>query len=291
MLRQAQSTPGEPTGNDRFAPLVGLAAAFLAVFLFRAVLAASRAMPATFHLFDTLTVAGALLVWLHGYGELRRRDWIMALSLALVVGAGMFFATLFSPYPFWGIVRSDVGQALLRAGFTAIAALGGLVIMRRGGPVPFHLAQADGRSARRGLLWGLAVGLPLALLNVVALQLTQGQSIVWQNPPAALLDALQPALVEEIVYRFALWGLLWLLLRGSLPGRAPLLSGLLAMLVHNFSHFDELFLQSPLAALGMGALLAVFWGLPPLVLARRRGLEAAIAFHWIQDVARFLAGF
>jgi hypothetical protein len=37
--------------------------------------------------------------------------------------------------------------------------------------------------------------------------------------------------------------------------------------------------------------LTLIWGLPPFFLARRRGLEAAIAFHWIQDVARFLAGF
>ena len=69
------------------------------------------------------------------------------------------------------------------------------------------------------------------------------------------------------------------------------LAGLLAMLAHNFSHFDDLFIQSPLMALGMGAVLALIWGVPPLLLARRHGLESAIAFHWIQDVARFLSGF
>lgn len=54
---------------------------------------------------------------------------------------------------------------------------------------------------------------------------------------------------------------------------------------------DGLFLQSPLTALGMGAVLAIFWGPPPLILARRRGLEPAVAFHWLQDALRFLAGF
>lgn len=63
------------------------------------------------------------------------------------------------------------------------------------------------------------------------------------------------------------------------------------MLVYNYSHFDDLFIQSPLAALGMGAALALIWGLPLLFLARRRGLESAIAFHWLQDVVRFVAGF
>jgi membrane protease YdiL (CAAX protease family) len=85
--------------------------------------------------------------------------------------------------------------------------------------------------------------------------------------------------------------LFWLVLRNTFPKQAICLAGLLAMLLHNYSHFDDLLIQSPLAALGMGAVLALIWGLPPLLLARRRGLESAIAFHWIQDVARFLAGF
>jgi hypothetical protein len=76
-----------------------------------------------------------------------------------------------------------------------------------------------------------------------------------------------------------------------LPDQAAWLSGLLALLVHNFAHFDDLFLQSPLAALGMGLVMALLWGLPPTLLALRRDLESAAAFHWIQDAARFLAGF
>jgi hypothetical protein len=63
------------------------------------------------------------------------------------------------------------------------------------------------------------------------------------------------------------------------------------MFVHTYSHFDTLFVQAPLAALGMGFVLALLWGLPPFILARRRGLESAIAFHWIQDAARFFAGY
>ena len=106
-----------------------------------------------------------------------------------------------------------------------------------------------------------------------------------------MLDALQPALVEEVVFRFALLGLLWLLLRPSQPQRAGWLAGLLALLVHNFMHFDDLFVQNPLLALGMGLVMGIIWGLPLTLLALRRDLESAIAFHWMQDAARFLAGF
>ncbi len=277
--------------KNRYATLVLLVAAILALFVMRALLAEKIAAPRTFEVFDTLTVTGALFLLLKGYRRLRRSDWMAALVLGVAVGAGMLFATLFSPYPFFGIVRSNAGQAIVRGSFTLIAALGGLVIMRQGGPILFHAANGDWRNVSGGILVGLAVGLPLAALNVFALQVTQGGAVRWQNPLAAALDALQPGVVEEVIYRFALWGLLWLLLRNSLPQQAVWLAGLLSMLAHNYSHFDDLFRQAPLVALGMGVVLALLWGLPLLILARRRGLESAIAFHWLQDVARFLAGF
>ena len=261
------------------------------IFAGRAFLATELTVPNTFHLFDMMTVSGSLFVLGRGYRDLRRRDWLLALLLGLVIGVGMLFSTLFSPYPYLGVVRSTIGQALLRGVFTTVAVLGGLIIARWGGPVQLHVADGKWRQAGFGILIGLAVGLPLAILNVFALQFTQGQAIAWQDPLAAMLDALQPGIFEEVIYRFALWGLLWLMLRNSIPKQSDWISGLLAMLVHNYSHFDDLFLQSPLVAVGMGAILALFWGLPPVILARRRGLESAIAFHWLQDMARFLTGF
>lgn len=282
---------GDASLKNKYTTLILLIVGILAIFFIRAVLAANFTMPYTFHLFDTLVVAGALMVLLKGYPCLRRGDWYIALALGAAIGMGMRFATLFSPYPFLGLMQSNTGQALIRGMFTTIATLGGLVIMRQGGPVQFHTPTGEWRKAGWGILIGLAVGLPLAILNVVALQITQGHSIYWQDPFAALLDALQPGVVEEVVYRFALWGLFWLMLRNSLPERAVWLAGMLALLVHNYSHFDDLFLQSPLTALGMGALLALFWGVPSFILARYRGLESAIAFHWLQDAAHFLTGF
>jgi len=131
----------------------------------------------------------------------------------------------------------------------------------------------------------------LTILNVFVLQFSTGHSIVWQSPISSLLDAFQPAIVEEVIYRFALWGLLWLILQRSIPDKAIWLSGALALLTHNYAHFDELFVQSPLTAIGMGLVLALIWGLPPTWLAKKRGMESAIAFHWIQDVTRFITGF
>lgn len=278
-------------GFLQYQSFILITAVIIAIFLTRTLLAARYNIPRLFEIFDILTIAGSLVVCLKGFRHLRRGDWGSAVLLGAVVGAGMGFATLFTPYPFLGIARSNWEQALLRGLFTTLAALGGLVIMRQGGPVLFHAADGNWRKMLRGVWIGLAVGLPLAVINVFALQFTQGHPITWQNPLSALLDALQPGIVEEVIYRFALWGLLWILLRKAVPEKAVWLAGLLSMLVHNYAHFDDLFVQAPLTALGMGVVLALFWGIPPLILARRRGLDSAIAFHWIQDAARFLAGF
>lgn len=100
-------------------------------------------VPRTFEVFDTLTVAGSIFVLLKGYRSLRWQDVILALVLDGVIGVGILIATLFSPYPFLGVVRSNAGQALLRGLFTAITTLGGLAIMRQGGPVQFHVANGN----------------------------------------------------------------------------------------------------------------------------------------------------
>ena len=275
----------------QYQSLILITAGIIAIFLTRTLLAARYNIPRLFDIFDILTIAGSLVVCLKGFRHLRRGDWVCAVLLGAVVGAGMGFATLFTPYPFLGIVHSNQGQALVRGLFTTLAALGGLVIMRQGGPVPFHAANGNWQKMLRGVWIGLAVGLPLAVFNVFALQFTQGHPITWQNPLSALLDALQPGIVEEVIYRFALWGLLWMVLQKTLPDKAVWLAGLLSMLVHNYAHFDDLFLQSPLTAIGHGGGDSLVLGHTIAILARRRGLESAVAFHWIQDVARFVAGF
>lgn len=275
----------------RSRPFILLVVGILAIFIARTLLAAQYDVLRLFEVFDILTIAGAIVVLLKDYARLTAVDWLLAASLGFVVGVEMLFATLYSPYPLFGVVQSNLGQAFARGTATFLACLGGLTIMRQGGPVVFRSANRELGRAGRDLLIGLLIGTPLAVLNIFALQFTQAQSIAWQSPAAALLDALQPAIVEEVIYRFALWGLLWMMLRYSMPDKAVWISGALAMVIHNYAHYDALFVQSPLVAIGMGLVVMLIWGLPPTLLARYRGLEAAIAFHWIQDVTRFLAGF
>ena len=166
----------------KYKSLMFLTAGIIIIFLVRTLLAVHYAMPRLDEIFSILTTAGSLVVLLKGFHNLRRGDWATAVLSGAAVGAGMCFATLFTPYPFLGVVRSNQDLALVRGVFTTLAALGGLVIMRQGGPVPFHAASGNWQKTRRGVLIGLAVGLPLALLNVFALQFTQGHSITWKSP-------------------------------------------------------------------------------------------------------------
>ncbi|HOU15065.1 MAG TPA: hypothetical protein PKZ84_18300 [Anaerolineae bacterium] len=271
--------------------LILLIAGILAIFVGRTLLVKGYNAPLLSDILMGLIALGSLGVCVTGFRHLRPGDWLAAAALGALVGVEMRFATLFSPYPFFGVMRDNTGQAFVRGSLTFIATLGGLVIMRQGGPVQLAAANGDWRKSAHDALFGLAVGLPLAALNVVALQMTAGHGILWQNPFAALLDALQPGVVEEVIYRFGAWGLLWLMLRRSLPQQAASVAGLLALLVHNYAHLDALLAEAPLVALGMGLVMGIVWGLPPFFLARRRSLEAAMAFHWIQDAARFLVGF
>ncbi|WP_322488653.1 CPBP family intramembrane glutamic endopeptidase [Chloroflexus sp.] len=268
-----------------------LLAALFALIGGRALLATAFPVPRTFDLLNTVIVMVSLWTIYRNVQTLQRRDWALAIGAGLLVGGTMPLTTLFSPYPFFDLIDGTAAQGLLRGLFTAIALLGGLAVTRQGGPVPCRLAANDWHQTSQSIWLGLAIGLPFAAVNIVGLQLTQHQPIQWQSPIAAIIDALQPAIVEETLYRFALWGWLWQRLSAQPPAQAVWLAGLLATLAHAYAHVDDLWLSAPLIGFVMGGALALVWGVPALLLARRYGLEAAIAFHWMQDAVRFIAGF
>jgi hypothetical protein len=276
---------------SRWGILLLLSIAIILIFILRTKLAVTGSPPRLFEIFEILTLAGSLAVLAAGWRKLERADWLVGVGVGVFIAAELQFSSIFSPYPYFDLITDLRLLGLLRGLSAGVACLGGLVIMRWGGPVQVRLARGEWRRALVGLAIGAAIGLPLAVLNLYANSWTQGRPFVWQNPLAAALDALQPALFEEVIYRLALLGLLWLALRKTWPGRAAAwLAGGLAMLVHSFSHMSDLFVTQPLLALGMGAAMALLWGLPELILALRRDLESAVGFHWIQDAARFFGG-
>lgn len=276
----------------RWLTLFSVITVIVLVFVMRTILARDGTPPRLFDLFDTFIALASFVVLAIGWRNLSRIDWLVGLGVGLLVGVLLPFSTLYNPYPFFDVVTDLRGRAVVNGIMTMVTAMGGLVIMRWGGPVRVTITALGWRQAGRSLLFGAAVGLPFAVLNGFANAWTQNRPITWQNPLAAVVDAVHPAVIEEVIYRFALLGLLWLLFRRDWSSRqAMMLAGLLAVLIHTYSHYSDLFLTQPLTALGMGAVMGLVWGVPPTLLALRRDLESAVSFHWIQDAIRFWLGF
>jgi hypothetical protein len=132
--------------TSRYGALFLVLLGILIIFVGRTVLASAYAVP---HLSDTLVtiaVIGSITVCVSGHGILHRRDWGISMALGVLVAVGMYHATLFTPYPIFGIGQSQPGHALLRGVFTMLATLGGLTIMRQGGPVRVTIADKAWRT-------------------------------------------------------------------------------------------------------------------------------------------------
>jgi hypothetical protein len=274
----------------RWAALTAVALVPVAIVLAWRTVALVRPVPQLFQVLDSVVILASLVVLLHGFRLLRPRDLGLALALGALLG-WLVPHTGFYPLVAWTAPGAAAWLvALMHGAGVAVALLGGIVVLRRGGPVRLRAASDTWRASLTGLGIGAAIGLPLAAVNAYANTLVQGRPFVWQDSGFGLLEALEPGFVEEIVYRFALLGIVWLLLRPTWGHRAPWLAGVVALLTHTFAHNGELLLANPLMYVGFGTVLALVWGVPTTFLALRRDLESAAGFHWVQDAVRFLGG-
>ena len=138
----------------RYKTLTLLVMCIVSIFVVRTALAVTGHPPQLDSLFTVITLAGSLVVCVAGYRNIRSSDWIIAFSLGTLVGLGMSYATLFTPYPFFGIVRDNLGQAAVRGACVTLALLGGMVIMRWGGPVKILVANGDWRKSSSSICFG-----------------------------------------------------------------------------------------------------------------------------------------
>lgn len=151
--------------------------------------------------------------------------------------------------------------------------------------------QPPPASIVRSLLLGVLLATPLAALNNLFFYLTEG-AVQWQNAFYSAFEALSPAIHEEVIYRFFVIAVVLRLLRDSASPRLALGIALaFAVFPHSLNHLPELFLDNPPMGLIMLALTSLLFGLPMALLQVKKNLEAAIAFHWFIDFARFLFGF
>jgi len=106
----------------------------------------------------------------------------------------------------------------------------------------------------------------------------------WVRAPWQALAAAQPAIAEEAWARVFLVAALYVVLRHGGAARGALVA---AMVVAGYwfawLHAHEFTVSALVTTVGAGTLFSM----PLMFLWLRRGLEAAIAFHFVIDVTRF----
>jgi hypothetical protein len=143
----------------------------------------------------------------------------------------------------------------------------------------------------RSLLIGVVLAIPLAVINNLYFYMNSG-SIQFTSWFQSAMEALSPAIHEEVIYRFFIFALAYDLLKEMPPSLwITAVALVLAVVPHSLNHLPDLFLQNPVMAIILLVATSLLFGLPMAILQIRRNLESAIAFHWFIDFARFLFGF
>lgn len=143
----------------------------------------------------------------------------------------------------------------------------------------------------KGLMWlaiGVVVGIPFGVVNLV---FRLGQAEAEPQPLSALVAAVEPAVVGELVLRLALGGLWFAAMRGrrrtswSVVGLYVLLTVPFAMVM-----MTDVLVSTP--AIGVLGILAnaVFTGIPLTFLATQINVQSAVGFHWALVVLPLMLG-
>ncbi len=141
------------------------------------------------------------------------------------------------------------------------------------------------------LLFGVAVAIPLAVINDLYFYMNSGV-VRFQNVFFSAFEALRPGISEESLYRFFVLAFCLSLLRRSEHTRLALLVSIgLAVIPHSLNHLPDLFLDNAPMGLFMLTMTSLLFGLPMALLQVKRNFETAVAFHWFIDFARFLFGY
>lgn len=224
-----------------------------------------------------VAVTAAVVTW-----RVRDRLTVADARCALALGAAASIAGL-------GAEWVGTGTAIwagLQLPLTAFGLLAGWGILRGGDlahtPAASALFVSEGPSAAaRAALFGGVIAVPWALLNVAA---GGAAGDTWVRAPWQVLAAAQPAIAEEAWARVFLVALLYVTLRWTASPRVALV-GAIAVAGYWFAwlHVHDLTIGAFVNTIVAGTLFS----LPLTFLWLRRGLEAAIGFHFAIDATRF----
>ncbi len=271
-LPGASVTEQPGTAGNRRAWFILLAIG-AATVLFAAAEIVGRAL-----LFGLPVVAMAVILWLRSHLSMREVIYAAALAIvAAIAGLGAGWITYMPPVG-WAALQLPLVVAGLLAGWAILSHTG---LLKSGVGRSLFLTTGSA-SALRGFALGLVIGIPWALLNVLVGG-ANGDSWVhsWWQP----LVAIQPGIAEEAWARVFLVSLVFLAL--AKVGK-PRISMIVAVVIVGY-WFAYLHTHDGINGLPSTILIGTLYSLPLSYLWLRKGLEAAIGFHFLQDFVRFAA--
>ena len=220
----------------------------------------------------------AIVVILLRWKQLTFRPVAIGLTLGLVSAVSHW---QHDPYIFW-CAQEGLGVLFCFAA-------GVLLFKDRAVKVSAFDAPLSTQLKNAGL--GILFAMPLTVLNNLYFYLNSG-TVQFKSMLISALEALSPAIHEEIIFRFFILALVLYLLRYYLPDRRIMaVAVFLAVVPHSLNHLPELFLQNPVMGLVMLTVTCLLFGLPMALLQIKKDLGSAITFHWFIDFARFFFGF
>jgi membrane protease YdiL (CAAX protease family) len=174
---------------------------------------------------------------------------------------------------------------------TFLAFLAGSTIRSNNKSVRVSMMDTSWKKALKSFGFGIILSIPLSLFNFLYFAYNHGK-INWQNPLVSALQALQPGIGEEIIFRFFIINILYELLKDKLSQK-PLIISILAISVipHSLLHYPDLWLTNISGAIFMMVLTCILFGLPMAYLQCKRDIETSIGFHWFIDPLRAFGGF
>ncbi|KAJ49720.1 hypothetical protein BD780_001565 [Clostridium tetanomorphum] len=187
--------------------------------------------------------------------------------------------------------RSDIGTTIKETVILFSSFVAACLLSKGDNNIKSSLVESKFKKAIISLILGALISIPLGIINFLYFKNTTGY-LSWQNPIISAFLALQPGIVEEIVFRFFIMNVfITILSKYSNKKYTVAISMFLGVVPHSLCHFSELWIINPVNAIVMLVLTSLLFGLPMAYLQYKRDLETAISFHWCIDFIRFLGGF
>lgn len=138
---------------------------------------------------------------------------------------------------------------------------------------------------------GALIGVPFAVGNVLFFVISDGGagiSLQW----GALVEALEPAVCEELLYRMFLFGLCMQFTGGKVVSK---LQGIcvctVMVLPWAYLHYVDGIRYDFAYSVIMILVIGIIFGVPYYFMLHKKNIYTCIGFHWVTDFLRFFLGY